>query len=245
MQSILESELTHFHQHKARAIHTLTSQALLDSVPGGLDSALLALDLYPLQAYDHDALALALHNGDLITAANLVDQGFYAGLIPEYYEVQQLHLEVMQSGQGGYSLDASQVQQLEAIALMDVYGSAHAKAWLRSVGHTTEVERIVLPLSSRSMSGRHGAQGAEPLMALQVQPNPSNGQAVVSVMIPEGVEHASIKVWDPIGRLVAEKSIDGGQPLVDLPLLRVAGLYVAVLYLDGVLAQTAKFQVIR
>jgi hypothetical protein len=92
---------------------------------------------------------------------------------------------------------------------------------------------------------RFKAQADAFVVALQVQPNPSDGHAVVSVKIPEGVEHATIKVWDPIGRLVAEKPIAGGQPLVDLPTLQVSGLYVAVLYLDGVLAQTEKFQVVR
>jgi hypothetical protein len=245
MQSIMESELAHFHQQKASALHALTSEALLDSVPGGLGSALLALELYPLHAYDHDALALAVHNGDLGTANALVDQGLSEGLIPEYYEVQELLLGTLENGQGMHVLDAGQVQNLEAIADMEVYGSAHAKAWLRSLGHATEVERIVLPHSTRSLAAVNGANVAEQMVALQVQPNPNDGHAVVAVRIPAGVEHATIKVWDPIGRLVAEKLIAGGQPLVDLPTLQVSGLYVAVLYLDGVLAQTAKFQVVR
>jgi len=245
MQSIMESELAYFHQQKASAIHALTTAALLDSVPGGLDSALLALELNPLHTYDQDALALAVHSGDLGTASDLVDQGLSQGLIPEFYEVQQLVLGSLQNGQGMHDGDAGQVQQLEAIADMDVYGSAHAKAWLRSLGHATEVERIVLPLSTRSLAIVNGAHVAESMVAMQVQPNPNDGHAVVAVRIPEGVEHATIKVWDPMGRLVAEKAIVGGQPLVDLPTMRVSGLYFAVLYLDGVQAATGKFQVAR
>lgn len=245
MQSIMESELAHFHQQKASAIHALTNRALLDSLPGGLDSALLALELYPLHAYDHDALALAVRSGDLGTAENLVDQGLSDGLLPEFYEVQQLLLGTLQNVQDMAALDASQVQQLEAIAEMDVYGSAHASAWLRSLGLPTQVERIVLPLSTRSVTAGQGVNGYVAEVFLQVQPNPSDGHVVVIVKVPEGVEYASIRVLDLLGRLVAEKPIAGGRPLVELPTLEVSGLYMAVLYLDGVRAGVAKFQVAR
>ena len=65
------------------------------------------------------------------------------------------------------------------------------------------------------------------------------------LQLPEGMEHAELRVMDPLGRLVGQWRVGSGSPIVEYQPAHGSGLYIAGLYLQGQLAGHIKFQVQR
>ena len=64
-----------------------------------------------------------------------------------------------------------------------------------------------------------------------VVPNPSDGQAIVSLELPKGTQQASVRVLDATGRLVGQAQPVRGAGLHELPLTKLAGRLPAGVYL--------------
>lgn len=125
-------------------------------------------------------------------------------------------------------------------------GSARAGAWLEALGAEPLEEVVILPVEERSMEARKRVRNAtsQEAIILEAYPNPTDGIAYVVCNVPEGVEHAMVRVHDLNGRLVAEQRIATGSAIVELNLSGApAGVYAAELELDGMRSGTVKLTV--
>ena len=77
-------------------------------------------------------------------------------------------------------------------------------------------------------------------------PNPSRGPVYLVVKLPEGMEGGTVRVMDPLGRVVVEKAFSGREQIIDLPNAAMAtGFYTAGVFVDGIRLGTCKFEEIK
>lgn len=245
MHTIYGSEISHFYGNKARGLNDLAAAALLGVEAQALEDAILMHQEHPSHHSDHSLLALHLALGDLASARDIVDLHLPTGELPEYWELQDLYLDLREQGMGPEDVEGDGIQALAAIASAEVYGSAHAQAWLSMLGGVF-TETVILPRPYRSASYHSGSSGSAMPAMLEVHPNPSNGPVYVVVRMPEGAEDGTVRVMDPMGRLVLERNALERMQIIELTGKELAsGLYTLGLSVDGIQAATAKFEVIR
>lgn len=130
--------------------------------------------------------------------------------------------------------------------MSDGPGAAEAAAWLTMLGHEfTEV--LIMPIrSKRSMHAVENDVFSTSHPTLTAYPNPSNGPLYLSYQVPEGVEHAEMRLYDAQGALQFVRQVAPQNGILEvLPKNLAAGLHVASLYLDGILVSTAKVNLLR
>lgn len=82
--------------------------------------------------------------------------------------------------------------------------------------------------------------------AKEVMPNPSRGPVALAVRLPEGSDQGTVRVHDPMGRMVMEQRFTGNVQLIELDTKGLGnGLFVAEVKADGILIGTTKFEILR
>lgn len=244
MLSIMESELAWFGLRKATGLNDLTASALHDSIPDKLDTARVWQQLHPQSSSSRATCGLDLALGDLSDARIIVDAMLLGGTDPEYWEVADHLLDLLTAAQGPENVTPATLAELRTLASTATIGAAQAAAWLAFMNEP-QIEPIILPRSWKSLSHSSGAS-ATAASLITASPNPSDGMVYIVVDLPEGVERSIIQVIDPLGRTVREIQVTGRMPIVELDGNDLqAGLYLATLHCDGILAGKVKFELIR
>lgn len=247
MHTIYGSDISHFRGKQAEGLRDLTSAALAGNSTTALQAALTMHQQHPGSGSAQSELALHLALGDLAAARGLVDDNLTTSNVPEYWQVQDLYLDLLENELGPEDVNGNDLASLQAIAASALYGAAHAKAWLMLLGDSL-TEHIVLPrpLGQRSSIAHRSSSASQPPGTLEVHPNPSNGPVYIVAQLPEGAETGLIRVMDPLGRLVLERRFTGPVQIIDLDGYELAsGFFTVGLSADGIAIGMAKFEVLR
>jgi hypothetical protein len=191
-------------------------------------------------------LGLHIALNDLTDARALVDDRLINGPNLEYWHVQDLYLDLLEQNVSPMELDPNGLQSLQSIAATRKHGYAHAQAWLMLFGYSFD-DNVVLPKEDRLyMQQEQNGNGSSASTFLDVMPNPSNGPVALAVRLPEGSEHGTVRVLDPLGRLVIEQSFTGNVQLIELDTKGLgSGVFAAQVKADGILVGTTKFEILR
>ena len=138
---------------------------------------------------------------------------------------------------------------LEGLAVeRDSIGSATANAWLVALGDTLPPEVIVLPdtMPLPKMQRVPNVVKYPVGTLLAAYPNPTNGPIYLVYHLPDGVEHANIRIHDLSGREVDSKPLSNAMGVLELQTAPwAAGLYAAELDMDGHRATTIKLAIAK
>lgn len=248
--SLLESAQSRLVHEKGSALtdlgryswlDTLDIGSMLDSLSGwhaqipAMNSPMTMAGIYmATHSYsDLEALAMA-HEADTLKGASF-------GVLRRYAEVQQTD--------GWTAPSAATRTWLQGLAPeRDSLGSSMATAWLVALGDTLPLEVIVLPdtLSLPKMMRRSSAVKYPVGTLLAAYPNPSNGPIYLVYHLPEGVEHASIRIHDLAGREVYDKELPQTMGVLELQTSPwAAGIYAAELDMDEQRATTIKLAIAK
>ena len=244
MHSIYQSEIAHFKGEQARALRDITAKALRSGDQLALENARTFHIDHPVNNSAQSVLGLDLALGDLHGARQLVDAQLISSQQVEYWEVQDLYVDLFENNDGPEDVDANGIQLLQAIASTRAYGSGHAQAWLSLFGQTFE-DVVVFPTRLRAVQQQEDGYHTAPAM-LDVLPNPSNGPVAIAIRLPEEMNDGKVRVVDPLGRLVLEQSFTGNVQLIELDTKGLGnGLFAAEVKADGILVGTIKFEILR
>lgn len=90
------------------------------------------------------------------------------------------------------------------------------------------------------------ADKAKVASLLAAYPNPSTGPVYLVYEVPEGVEQVELHVHDATGRLIHAERVPSRNGILELTKASFSpGMHIASLRFDGILAGTAKLEVVR
>jgi hypothetical protein len=244
MHSIYRSEIAYWHGRHARALRDLTARAIHSGEPNALANAFDWHVTHGTSTSPQSMLALSYAMGDDGRARQVVDAELTANHQPEYWDVQDLYLDLRENSQGVQEVDAIGQQMLQAIATSGLYGAGHAQVWLTILGQSFP-DHVVLPQRNRASQAAN--EGFDiPQVQMQVQPNPSSGPIAVCLKLPEGMDGGTIRVVDPVGRLVYQVTFTGNAQIVEIDTRKMAnGVYLAEVEADGIQVGVTKFELAR
>lgn len=245
MLTIYEAEQALWYGRKTAALHNLTAKALHSGDPQAMANVLALHTDYAVHTSPISLTALHMAAGDLVAARDVVDDAIMVPTLTDYFKVQDLYLTLLENNQTLMDIDALGISTLESFAAERSLASGAAKAWLTQLGRPL-VEDIVLPAPDRSPDAEDRISIVSAAVGVRAYPNPSNGPVYLVVQLPEGTEAGSVRVLDPLGRLVVEKTFTGDVSIVDLDGTGLAnGVYAAAAYADGIAIGTTKFEVVE
>lgn len=244
MHSIYRSEIAYWSGRHARALRDLTARAIHSGDPQALANAFDWHGTHGTSTSPQSMLALSYALGDDARARQVVDAALVTGRLPEYWDVQDLYLTLRENDEGPEEVDANGIQLLENIATSGLYGAGHAQVWLSILGQSFP-DHVVLPQRNRAQQGANDDDGLSPIL-LQASPNPTSGPIVVSVQLPEGSDGGTLRIIDPVGRMVQAVPFRGTVQVVEMDASTLAnGLYAVAVDVDGIQLGVAKFEVAR
>lgn len=245
MLSIMESELDYWRDEQTKALMAYTAAAMEEEPAVPFADAINLHAQYPVEGSDQVVLGLRLANNDLQGARSQVNAKLQ-GPHDSWWDVQDLWIATLESGTSPDEVTNADRNELEAIAGNGGGGAAAASAWLSALG-TALQPGIQLPNRTRSYHATddHNGQALSDVV-VRVLPNPTAGEAVVAYTLPEGMEGATITLFDATGREVWRKAMTRSSGLEDLPAsLLLPGIYQVVLAADGFTLGSTKLVVIR
>lgn len=248
MLSIQESEMAHFAGEYARALNELTADALESETAGAIDDVLAWEAAHPQAGLPMDRIALLMAKNDLASAKTITDS-YRALAEPDAgMEVLGMYLDLKVAGLDMENADAGALQRLEQIANTSGAGQGQAQAWLETIGYATFPEEVILPHDRRAVTSESGVEEPAAQELVRAYPNPANGKEPVYMVLrlPEGMDGADVRVYDPEGRLVHQTRVAQRTGIVELPAAELAnGLYAVQVTEDGVGLGASKFVVVR
>lgn len=220
--------------------HGLTTLALHGPDSEGLDSAIQAHAEHPLHTSGRNLFGLYMAKNDTSSTRAVLDVALEEDPGSVFWQVQELYLDLLRQNNAPATA-THLISPLQELAATGGYGGGHARAWLAMLG-AGQPEVIILPTPTKRLRQPEEILAQRPTM--QVFPNPSQGIVNVAVQVPEGAEQATLRVLDPLGRVMHQRRLAAGTLQEELHLALPAGSYVAVVYLNESHAVNTWFQVI-
>lgn len=245
MQTIMESELAHWDREKCLAVAAYTALAYEDGSGVSIADALAMQAQYPSEGGAQQVLQLHLANADPASARVHLNT-MLAAQHTVWWDVQDMHLALLESGLEMEEVNAAQIALLETYASSGELGAASAQAWLAGLGTPYPME-VILPSDLRAASmGNNTATTLGMQQFIAVHPNPTSQEAWLTYHLPEGAETGRLEVMDALGRRILERPLPGNSGLLEVPAeFLQAGLYQVVLRADGVRIASVKFTAVR
>ncbi len=238
-------ELAYWSGERSNAVMVYTAKAYEDGSGISYMDAIALHTLYPVEGSAVQVQLLHMANEDL-AAARAQMNDMLAAAHTAWWDVQDVHLSLLEAGLGVEDINPGQRTLLEGYATSGEAGAANAQSWLASVGEAYLTE-VILPSDLRAASIGNNAASIEPEQSfLSIHPNPTSSEAYIVFRLPEGATTAWLEVVDATGRVVQSRGMSGDSGIVELPKsLLQPGLYHVGLKADGVRIANVKFTSIR
>ncbi len=245
--TIMESEMGHWRLRRERALNAMTLDALKTGTQTALQDALDYDEDHPQHGLPLNRLGLLMAKGELTDAKDIVDDILLAPHPDAGIEVLGIYLDLLIADQTIYDVSTSDRARVGNIAHTYGPGQGQAQAWLECLGEGPFPDEMILPDENRSMQASPETAPA-PIELLATFPNPSDGKQAVYLVVrmPEGMEQATLRVVDPLGRIVRDEVISRAAAIIELEPGQLAnGLYLASLFAGEIQLATSKFEVLR
>ena len=228
IQALQAAEVAYWRGRLSDAVMRYGALAL-DSTSGvSIDQAIALHQQYPVTGSAEQVLLLRLAAGDLGGARADVD-AVRAAAHDTWWDVQNIHLQVLEDSTAAGQVSAAQRSHLEAIAASDGQGAINARAWLAVLDGGTPTVDIILPHGdTKSFIGGRAASGDLEQSDLQLYPNPAHGDALRT-----WGGNSRLELLDATGRAVLTRKLPqqtGESILPGIPLAQ--GVYTVVLMTD-------------
>jgi len=248
MHTLYQGDIEQFYGRKAELVTHAMGQVLHGMEPNKAEALLAALDSLPTVSGAQRKLALQMATGELDSARVLVDAMLAIDSTNGYWRVQDLHLRLVKENTPLSTVDGADRSMLESIAYDSKDpGRPEALAWLLYLGDSLPDE-MELPNTAKRAPNRHWWSSAAehaPVL-LQAYPNPSSGPVYIVYTVPEGAEHAELRLMDATGRWVYSQRMAPQNGIAEImPGHLAGGMHVAMLLCDGIRVGTTKLNLTR